>query len=228
MTIRVLIADDHALVRAGFALVVGNEPGMRVVGEAANGTAAVTLARSTRPDVVLMDIRMPGLDGIEATRRITADPAVTARVLILTTFDLDEYVFGALRAGASGFLVEDTRPALLLEAIRTLAVGEACWPPAPPAASSRSSPATPHPQPGPMPPAESLTSRERDVLGLVGRGLSNTEICQQLHISMATTKTHIGRLLTKFGARDRAQLVIAAYQSGLVAGWSGRGRPTYA
>jgi DNA-binding NarL/FixJ family response regulator len=125
MTIRVLIADDHALVRAGFALVVGNEPGMRVVGEAATGTAAVTLARSTRPDVVLMDIRMPGLDGIEATRRITADPAVTARVLILTTFDLDEYVFGALRAGASGFLVEDTRPALLLEAIRTLAVGEA-------------------------------------------------------------------------------------------------------
>jgi DNA-binding NarL/FixJ family response regulator len=218
MTIRVLIADDHGLVRAGFALLVGNEPGMRVIGEAATGTGAVDLARREHPDVVLMDIRMPDLDGIEATRQIAADPAVSGtRILILTTFDLDEYVFGAIRAGASGFLVKDTRPPLLLEAIRVLAAGEALLAPSATRRLIQEFSRQPERQPTPSRSLDYLTGRERDVLTLIGQGLSNTEICEHLHISIATTKTHIGRLLTKLSARDRAQLVIAAYQSGLIA-----------
>jgi DNA-binding NarL/FixJ family response regulator len=164
-----------------------------------------------------MDIRMPELDGIEATRRIAAQPATAAtRVLILTTFDLDEYVFGALRAGASGFLVKDTPPALLLDATRVVAAGEALLTPSATRRLIQEFTRHPAPQHPPARVLDGITERERDVLLLVGQGLSNTEICQRLHISIATTKTHIGRLLTKLGARDRAQLVIAAYQGGLI------------
>jgi DNA-binding NarL/FixJ family response regulator len=223
VTIRVLVADDHALVRAGFRLLVDNEPDMLVVAEAPDGASAVSLAQSQRPDLVLMDIRMPELDGIEATRRIVATPATPAtRILILTTFDLDEYVFAAVRAGASGFLVKDTAPSLLLDAIRVIAAGEALL--APSATRRLIEEFARHPA-ARYPPARALdgiTDREREVLLLVGRGLSNAEICQHLHISLATGKTHIGRLLTKLGARDRAQLVIAAYESGLINGTHGR------
>jgi DNA-binding NarL/FixJ family response regulator len=215
MTIRVLVADDHALVRAGFGLLVGAEPGMTVAGQAATGLEAVSLASATRPDVVLMDIRMPGFDGIEATRRITEGSGPAGpRVLILTTFDLDEYVFGAIRAGASGFLVKDTPPALLLDAIRVVAAGEALLTPS--ATRRLIQEFTRQPMPGDTRDLNGITGREREVLLLIGQGQSNAEICEHLHISMATTKTHIGRLLAKLGARDRAQLVIAAYQSGLV------------
>jgi len=222
VTIRVLVADDHALVRAGFRLLVDNEPDMAVVGEAPTGAAAVAMTRSKRPDLVLMDVRMPELDGIEATGRIVAESATAgARILILTTFDLDEYVFGAVRAGASGFLVKDTPPALLLDAIRVIAAGEALLTPSATRRLIEEFTRHPAPQHLPVRALDGITERERDVLLLVGRGLSNTEICQHLHISIATAKTHIGRLLTKLGARDRAQLVIAAYESGLVNGTHG-------
>jgi DNA-binding NarL/FixJ family response regulator len=212
--IRVLIADDHELVRAGFRLIVDSEPDMTVVGEAATGAAAVGLAAEQHPDVVLMDIRMPELDGIEATRRLGQAPGGGPRVLILTTFDLDEYVFGAVRAGASGFLVKDTPPARLLDAVRVVAAGDALLSPSATRrliAEFARRPAAP-----PAAALDGVTGRERDVLALIGRGLSNAEICDRLHISMATAKTHVGRLLTKLAARDRAQLVIAAYESGLV------------
>jgi DNA-binding NarL/FixJ family response regulator len=217
MTIRVLIADDHELVRAGFSLLVGNEPGMIVAGQAGTGAEAVSLARAHRPDVVLMDVRMPGLDGIEATRRIvTATGPCGSRVLILTTFDLDEYVFGAIRAGASGFLVKDTPPALLLDAIRVIAAGEALLTPSATRRLIHEFARSPAPLPRQERALDGITDRERDVLKLIGQGLSNTEICERLHITMATAKTHIGRLLAKLAARDRAQLVIAAYQGGLL------------
>jgi DNA-binding NarL/FixJ family response regulator len=195
VTIRVLVADDQALVRGSFRILVDTAPDLTSVGEAASGAEAVELARSEKPDLVLMDIRMPGADGIEATRQITADPQTSAvRVLILTTFDLDEYVFAALRAGASGFLLKDTPPADLLAAI------------------------TRRPEPAQRPAAvlEEVTEREREVLTLIGLGLSNTEIAAHLHVSLSTAKTHVGRLLMKLAARDRAQLVIAAYEGGLV------------
>ncbi|GAA2097577.1 response regulator transcription factor [Kitasatospora saccharophila] len=215
--IRVLVADDQALVRGSFRLLVDTAPDLTAVGEAESGEETVDLARRERPDVVLMDIRMPGLNGIEATRRITADPATSGvRVLILTTFDIDEYVFAALHAGASGFLLKDTRPADLLAAIRVIAAGDALLAPGVtrrlieeftrlPEASSRPSAAL-----------VETTDREREVLTLVGLGLSNTEIATHLHVSLSTAKTHVGRLLMKLGARDRAQLVIAAYDAGLV------------
>jgi len=249
MTIRVLIADDHELVRAGFSLLVGNEPGMTVVGQAGTGTEAVSLALAHRPDVVLMDIRMPGLDGIEATRRIAAahepaahepaaqgpaahepaahepaahEPAAPgtggSRILILTTFDLDEYVFGAIRAGASGFLVKDTPPALLLDAIRVIAAGEALLTPSATRRLIKEFTRNPAPLPREERALDGVTDRERHVLLLIAEGLSNAEICERLHISMATAKTHVGHLLAKLGARDRAQLVIAAYQGGLAGG----------
>jgi len=223
MTIRVLVADDQALVRGSFRLLVSTAPDLTPVGEAATGIEAIELARREKPDVVLMDVRMPGLDGIEATRQITADPETSGvRVLILTTFDLDEYVFAALRAGASGYLIKDTPPADLLAAIRVIASGEALL--APRVTRRLIAEFTSRPDPdlasaAAMRPAAALaevTDREREVLTLIGLGLSNTEIAERLHVSMSTAKTHVGRLLMKLGARDRAQLVIAAYDAGLV------------
>jgi DNA-binding NarL/FixJ family response regulator len=217
MTIRVLVADDQALVRGSFRLLVDTAPDLASVGEAATGAEAVEIARNEKPDIVLMDIRMPGMDGIEATRRISTDPQTSAvRVLILTTFDLDEYVFAALRAGASGFLLKDTRPADLLAAIRIVAAGDALLSPA--ITRRLIAEFTRHPEPQQRPAAviDEITEREREVLTLIGCGLSNTEIAERLHVSLSTAKTHVGRLLTKLGARDRAQLVIAAYNTGLV------------
>jgi DNA-binding NarL/FixJ family response regulator len=217
MTTRVLVADDQALVRGSFRILVDSAPDLLSVGEAATGAEAVEIARREKPDVVLMDIRMPGMDGIEATRQITADPrTAAARVLILTTFDLDEYVFGALRAGASGFLLKDTRPADLLEAIRVVAAGDALLAPAVTRRLIEEFTRRPEPRPRPPAAAGDITEREREVLTLIGLGLSNTEIASRLHVSLSTAKTHVGRLLMKFGARDRAQLVIAAYNTGLV------------
>jgi DNA-binding NarL/FixJ family response regulator len=217
MTIRVLVADDQALVRGSFRILVDTAPDLAAVGEAATGAEAVEAARRDQPDVVLMDIRMPGMDGIEATRRITVAPETAAvRVLILTTFDLDEYVFAALRAGASGFLLKDTPPADLLTAVRVIAAGDALL--APGITRRPIEEFTRHPGPAPRQPAvlDEITEREREVLTLIGLGLSNTEIAATLHVSLSTAKTHIGRLLMKLSARDRAQLVIAAYDSGLV------------
>jgi DNA-binding NarL/FixJ family response regulator len=217
VTVRVAIADDQALVRDGFRVQLGLAGDMAFAGEASTGEQAVTLARREHPDVLLMDIRMPVLDGIEATQCITADPRTSGvRVLVLTTFDLDEYVFAALRAGASGFLLKDTTPEELLAAIRVVAAGEALLAPA----------ATRHlvdafvsrPSLG-RPDARlvgALTGRERQVLRLVAQGLSNAEIADRLVVSPATAKTHVSRILTKLGLRDRAQLVIAAYESGLI------------
>jgi len=214
--ISVLVADDQALVRGSFRLLVETSPGFTAVGEAEDGAVAVELAGRTRPDVVLMDVRMPRMDGIEATRRICGDPATSAvRVLILTTFDLDDYVYAALRAGASGFLLKDTPPADLLSAIRVVASGEALL--APSVTRRLIAEFTKRPETAARPAGlDAITDREREVLTLIARGLSNTEIAAHLHLGLATVKTHIGRLLSKLAARDRAQLVIAAYESGLV------------
>jgi len=216
--IRVLVVDDQALVRGSFRLLVDTAPNLTAVGEAATGAAAVALAATTRPDVVLMDVRMPDMDGIEATRRICADPATEAiRVLILTTFDLDEYVYAALRAGASGFLLKDTPPATLLSAIETVAAGEALLAPTVTRRLIAEFTRLPTRQTPPRPQAlAGVTDREREVLSLIATGLSNTEIADHLHLGLATVKTHISRLLHKLQSRDRAQLVIAAYESGLV------------
>jgi DNA-binding NarL/FixJ family response regulator len=213
--IRVVVADDQALVRVGFCGIIAATPGLAVVGEAGNGAEAVEAARQTRPDVILMDVRMPVMDGIEATRQITASTDVHA--LILTTFDLDEYVFAALRAGASGFLLKDTLPADLLNAIRVVAAGEALLAPSVTrrliGEFTRSTAVSRPPAARVLNP---LTDREREVLELVAQGMSNAEIADQLTISPATAKTHVAHLLTKLDARDRVQLVILAYQSGLV------------
>ena len=216
MTIRVLVADDQALVRGSFRILVDTAPDLTSVGEAATGAEALEIARREKPDIVLMDIRMPGMDGIEATRQIAADTQTSAvRVLILTTFDLDEYVFAALRAGASGFLLKDTRPADLLAAIRVVAAGDALLAPA--ITRRLIEEFNRHPEPQQRPAAvDEITERECEVLTLIGLGLSNTEIASSLHVSLSTAKTHVGRLLTKLSARDRAQLVIAAYNTGLV------------
>ena len=235
MTLRVVVADDQALVRVGFCGIIAATPGFTVVGEAGNGAEAVEAARRTKPDVILMDVRMPVMDGIEATRRITESTDV--RALILTTFDLDEYVFAALRAGASGFLLKDTLPADLLTAIRVVAAGDALLAPSvtrrmigefartgpitglatgPAAGTTRAAPN------GDSQPSLTtdklqrvLTDRELEVLKMVARGMSNAEIAEELTISPATAKTHVAHLLTKLDARDRIQLVIIAYQSGL-------------
>ncbi|MFI1362131.1 response regulator [Streptomyces griseochromogenes] len=213
--IRVLLADDQTLVRAAFTMLVESAPDMEVVGQAATGREAVGLARAERADVVLMDIRMPGLDGIEATRLIAADEDLAGvRVLVLTTYDTDEHIVDALRAGASGFLVKDTRPADLLDAIRTIAAGEALLSPGPTARLIERflrSPSAP-PTGGP----DCLSDREREVLTLVARGLNNTEIAEVLGLSPLTAKTHVSRIMGKLGARDRAQLVVVGYESGLV------------
>ena len=217
MTIRVLVADDQALVRGSFRILVDTAPDLASVGEAAGGAEAVELARRCKPDIVLMDIRMPGMDGIEATRQITSDPGTSGvRVLILTTFDLDEYVFAALRAGASGFLLKDTPPADLLAAIRVVAGGDALLAPGVTRRLIAEFTRRSDPRHRPAAVLEATTEREREVLTLVGLGLSNTEIASQLHVSLSTAKTHVGRLLMKLDARDRAQLVIAAYDTGLV------------
>jgi DNA-binding NarL/FixJ family response regulator len=213
--IRVAVADDQALVRSGFVVLLGSDPDIEVVGEAANGREAIDLVQRTRPDVVLMDIRMPEVDGLEATRSIVND-GVATRVLILTTFDLDEYVYGALRAGASGFLLKDTEPAELLAAVRVVADGDALLAPSitkrliEQFADGAAGPVTPHPA------LPSLTGREAEVLVEVAKGSSNAEVAETLFMSHATAKTHVSRLLTKLDARDRAQLVVIAYESGVV------------
>ena len=217
--IRVLVADDEALVRRGLAVLLRSEPDFDVVGEACDGEQAVALTCATHPDVVLMDVRMPRLDGIGATHRITADPTLTAtRVLILTTFDLDEYVFAALRAGASAFLLKDTLPEDMLAAVRVVAAGDSLLAPGVTrrliAEFLRRAPATASPAADTV--RERLTEREGEVLLAVARGLSNAEIADGLCMSYATAKTHVSRLLTKLDARDRAQLVMIAYESGLV------------
>jgi DNA-binding NarL/FixJ family response regulator len=215
---RVLIADDQALVRAGFRVLIDSAADLEVVGEAADGAEAVRLARETSPDVVLMDIRMPGIDGLEATRLILGEaPAGEApRILILTTFDLDEYVYEALRAGASGFLLKDTEPEHLLDAIRVVDAGDALL--APSVTRRLIAEFARRPEPHRTSPAALtvLTEREREVLTLVGRGLTNAEIAKELFISPATSKTHVSRVMVKLGARDRAQLVVIAYETGLV------------
>lgn len=215
--IRVLLADDQALIRAGFRMLLDTADDLEVVGEASDGAQAVDLARRQRADVVLMDIRMPGVDGLEATRRIAADDDLAGvKVIILTTFESDEYVYQAIRAGASGFLVKDTEPADLVQAVRVVAGGDALLSPSVtrrlitdlasrperPAVSGRI--------------LESLTKREREVMVLVAAGLSNDEIAARLYLSPLTSKTHVSRIMTKLDARDRAQLVVIAYESGLV------------
>jgi DNA-binding NarL/FixJ family response regulator len=217
MSVRVVVADDQTLVRAGFRLLVDSAADLEVVGEAVDGAEAVQLARRERPEVVLMDIRMPVMDGLEATRRIAADELLAGvRVLMLTTFDLDEYVYQALRAGASGFLLKDTPPADLLAAIRVVAAGDALL--APGITRRLIAEFARRPDPTQVAPAalQALTDREREVLALVARGLSNSEIAARLVVSPATSKTYVSRLLAKLGARDRAQLVAIAYETGLV------------
>lgn len=213
--VRVLVVDDQPLIRHSLRLVIDGAPDLVVVGEADTGAAAVAQARATRPDIVLMDIRMPGGDGIEATRRITADPALSGtRILVLSMFELDEYVHGALRAGASGFLLKDAEPGQLVDAIRRTHSGEALF--APSILTRLVEHYLDRGTPRPAVRLETLTARETEVLTLVGRGLSNQEIAEALTISMGTVKTHIGSVLAKLHARDRAQLVIAAYEHGLV------------
>ncbi len=218
--IRVLLADDQALVRAGFRALLDAQAGIEVVGEAEDGRQALELARNLKPDVILMDIRMPVLDGLEATRELSGDERLDAvRIVILTTFQLDEYVFDAIRAGASGFLVKDTKPRDLIEAVRVVADGEALLSPSVTrqligefAARAK--------QPPSSTTLEELTHREREVMTLVAAGLTNVEIAERLVVSVATAKTHVSRAMMKLGARDRAQLVVLAYETGLVRpGW---------
>ena len=219
MTIRVEVADDQVLVRSGFTMLLSGEPGVEVVGEAGNGAEAVALAASEHPDVILMDVRMPVMDGLEATRRITGDESLSStRVVILTTFDLDEYVHEALRAGASGFLLKDTLPVDLLNAVRVVAAGDALIAPR----ITRRLIEEFARRPGPAAAAAAqaalgqLTEREREVLELIAKGQSNAEIAATLYVSHATVKTHVSRLLMKLDARDRAQLVMIAYETGVV------------
>ncbi|KDN82121.1 response regulator [Kitasatospora cheerisanensis] len=215
MTVRLLLVDDQPLIRAALSMVVKDAPDLEIAGEAGTGDEAVRLAAELAPDVVVMDIRMPGMDGIEATRRITASGS-TAHVLVLTTFDDDEYVYGALRAGASGFLVKDMGLEEIIAAVRVVAAGDALI--APRVTRRLIAELTSRPAPGSSRPPLALTAiteREREVLTLIGRGLSNTEIAEHLHLSIATVKTYVTRLLSKLDARDRVHLVILAYESGL-------------
>jgi DNA-binding NarL/FixJ family response regulator len=217
VTVRVVVADDQNLVRAGLAQLLSRDPQIEVVGEGSNGREAIDLARELDPDVILMDIRMPVMDGLEATRRILDDPRTAdTRIVVLTTFDTDENVFAALRLGASGFLLKDVEPDDLRNAVRVAAAGEALLSPSVTRrliAEYTDRLATPPLDPSPLDP---LTDREREVMGLVAEGLTNSEIAERIYLSPATVKTHISRILTKLGARDRTQLVVLAYESGLV------------
>jgi DNA-binding NarL/FixJ family response regulator len=216
MTISVAVVDDQALVRMGLRVLIESEDDLELAGEAENGRAAIELVRARHPDVILMDIRMPIMDGITALRVLTADPALNAvRVIMLTTFELDEYVFEALQAGAAGFLIKDSEPADMLRAIRLVAAGESLLSPSVTrrvieSFTARSPLRKAHPQ------LKELTEREREVLALIGEGLNNGEIAERLVVSPATARTHVSRAMIKLGARDRAQLVVIAYQSGLV------------
>jgi len=218
VSVRVLIVDDQALVRAGFRMILESEPDVEIVGEASDGAEALEAARDLSPDVILMDIRMPNLDGLEATRRLLEEPGDVPRVLMLTTFDLDEYVYEALRAGASGFMLKDTPPEQLVDAIHVVARGDALLSPTitrrvieefirrPPSTIPMTRPAK----------LDELTARELEVLGFMARGLSNAEIATDLFVSETTVKTHVARILMKLGLRDRVQAVVFAYESGLV------------
>ena len=213
--IRVVVVDDQDMVRAGFAALLAAQDGIEVVGQAADGEAALTVCAETEPDVVLMDVRMPVLDGVEATARLLATPT-QARVVVLTTFDIDDYVYSALRAGASGFLLKDATPEELVSAVRVVAAGEALL--APTVTSRLIGHFARQPgMVGTPPQLDALTPREREVLVLIARGLSNKEICARLVVAEQTVKTHVGRILGKLALRDRAQAVMAAYESGLVA-----------
>ncbi len=215
MSVRVVIADDQELVRTGFRAILGSEPDIEVVGEASDGREAVEYARQLRPDVVLMDIRMPRMDGLEATRRIVTGPDSKPRVLILTTFDLDEYVYEALRSGASGFMLKDNPADQLITAVHVIARGEALIAPSVTrrliSEFARRVSRTPKPDQ-----LRSLTVRESEVLKLVARGLSNAEIAEELYVAETTVRTHVGRILTKLGLRDRVQAVVLAYETGLI------------
>jgi RNA polymerase sigma factor (sigma-70 family) len=214
---RVLLADDQALVRAGFRVLLESADDIEVVGEAANGELAIALAQATRPDIVLMDIRMPVMDGLEATRRIVADPDLAAvRVLILTTFEVDEYVFDALRAGASGFVVKDIEPVELLQAVRVVARGDSLLSPSVTRRLIAEFASRPERRRVSSSTLDVLTEREREVLTLVAAGRTNDEIAAELVVSPATAKTHVSRAMSKLDARDRAQLVVLAYETGLV------------
>jgi DNA-binding NarL/FixJ family response regulator len=216
MTITCLIADDQEMVRAGFSAWLNAQPGLAVIGQAADGAEAVSKSRQLHPDVVLMDVRMPTMDGIEATGRLAGrDVAHPLRVLILTTFDLDDYVYAALRNGASGFVLKDTPPEELVRAVRLIARGEALLAPS---VTRRliAEVANATPRPAPPPQLKLLTDREREVLTLMARGMSNAEIAAELLLGETTVKTHVGRVLTKLGLRDRVQAVVLAYESGLV------------
>jgi len=224
-TIRVLVVDDQTIVRAGFAALLNAQPGITVVGEAGDGREAVALAAQTRPDVVVMDIRMPGMDGIEATRRMLDRPDADLKVLVLTTFDVDEYVYDALRAGASGFLLKDATADELVSAVRVVARGDALL--APQVTGRLIREFTRQRRTRPQPPAElaTLTARETEVLVLIAGGLSNAEIARRLVLSEHTVKTHVARVFTKLGLRDRAQAVVLAYESGLVVPGEGAQTP---
>jgi DNA-binding NarL/FixJ family response regulator len=219
--IRLLLADDQALVRAGFRALLDAQDDVEVVGEAGDGEEAVQLARRHRPDIVLMDIRMPGTDGLAATRAITADDRLDGvRIVILTTFELDEYVFEAIRSGASGFIVKDTKPVELLQAVRAVAAGDALLSPSVTRRLIREFAARTRQAPH-LPGLDALTEREREVMALVAEGLTNDEIAERLVVSKLTAKTHVSRAMVKLGARDRIQLVVFAYESGLVRpGWA--------
>jgi DNA-binding NarL/FixJ family response regulator len=223
VTVRVVLADDQPLVRAALRMVIAEESGLEVVGEAGTGAEAVALVEKERPDVVVMDIRMPGMDGIEATRRVTGGPGST-HVIVLTTFDDDDYLYGALRAGAAGFLVKDMALEDILDAIRVVATGDGLLAPSVTRRLIREfadRPVSAAPARG----LGAITDREREVLALVGAGLSNTEVAERLSISVATAKTYVSRLLAKLDARDRVRLVIIAYESGLVSSSERRGTP---